>query len=79
MVLVVVAFCFDSEQEKTGVYVYDPAANAWSAEARPIPEKLSGNRKPKNGFYDPTLNAVLLYTAGDSQDDGVMWAYRYRR
>jgi hypothetical protein len=78
VVLLVVASYFDSEKERTGVYVYDPAANAWSAEARPIPEKLSGNHKPKNGFYDPTLNAVILHTAGDSQDDGVMWAYRHR-
>jgi hypothetical protein len=36
------------------------------------------NTHPKNGFYDAELNAFFLHSAGDSQDDGVFWAYRYK-
>jgi hypothetical protein len=32
----------------------------------------------KNGFHDPELNAVFLHSAGDSEDNGVFWAYRHR-
>jgi hypothetical protein len=32
----------------------------------------------KNGFYGAELNAVFLHSAGDSRDDGVIWAYRYK-
>jgi hypothetical protein len=78
VVLLVVASYFDSDKGRMGVYVYDPKTNAWSAEARVVPERLGGNRKPKNGFYDPALNAVIIHTAGDSQDDGVIWVYRYK-
>ena len=46
-------------------------------EPLPLPEKLR-NTQVKNGFYDPELNAVFLHSAGDSQDDGVIWVYRYR-
>jgi hypothetical protein len=59
------------------VYVYDPVANAWAAEPHPLPEKLR-NGQVKNGFYHPGLNAVFLHSAGDSRDDGVFWAYRYK-
>jgi len=64
--------------DRLGVYVYDPNANAWAEEALPVPEKLGLNRQPKNGFYDPELNAVFLHSAGDSENDSTVWAYRYR-
>jgi hypothetical protein len=64
--------------ERVGVYVYDPEANAWDEEPPPLPEKLR-NDQVKNGFYDPELNAVFIHSAGDSRDDGVFWAYRYRK
>lgn len=32
-----------------------------------------------SGFYDPDLNAHFVHVAGDSQDNGVMWVYRYHR
>jgi hypothetical protein len=78
VVLLVVHSWFDSDKGKLGIYVYDPGSNAWATDALAIPEKLGGNNKPKNGFYDPALNAVIIHTAGDSQDDGVIWAYRYK-
>jgi hypothetical protein len=79
VVLLIVHSSFDSSADRVGIYVYDPTTNSWSTEGLPVPGKLAGNRKPKNGFYDPELNAVFIHTAGDSQDDGVIWVYRYRR
>jgi len=79
VVLLVVHSSFDSEKGRVGVYVYDPNSNSWGAEAVAVPGKLSGNNKPKNGFFDPASNAVIIHTAGDSQDDGVIWVYRYKR
>jgi hypothetical protein len=32
-----------------------------------------------NAFYSPQLNAHFIHAAGDSQDNGVMWVYRYKR
>ena len=57
--------------------MYDPNANAWAEDVLPVPEKLGRNRQAKNGFYDPELNAVFIHSAGDSQDDGTIWVYRY--
>jgi hypothetical protein len=44
---------------------------------RALPEQLR-NTQVKNGFYDAGLNAVFLHSAGDSRDDGVVQAYRYK-
>jgi hypothetical protein len=63
--------------DRLGVYVYDPQANAWAEVPLPLPAKLR-NTQVKNGFYDAELNAIFLHSAGDSQDDGVIWAYRYK-
>jgi len=78
-VLLVFHSCHDDTPEKLGVYVYDPNANAWAEDVLPVPEKLGRNRQAKNGFYDPEFNAVFIHSAGDSQDDGTIWVYRYRR
>ena len=78
-VLLVFHSFHDDKPERLGVYVYDPAANAWADEPLPVPEKLGRNRQSKNGCYDPQLNVVFLHSAGDSQDDGTIWVYRYRR
>ena len=64
--------------DRLGVYLYDPLANAWTEEPLLLPEKLR-NMQVKNGFYDVELNAVFLHSAGDSRDDGVIWAYRYKK
>jgi hypothetical protein len=79
VVLLVVHSFADAKKETLGVYVYNPTANAWESEALPIPDKLAGDNRPKNGFYDPALNAVVIHAAGDSRDDGVVWVYRYKR
>jgi hypothetical protein len=59
--------------------VYDPRSNSWSEKATPLPDKLANLAQPKNGFYDPALNAVFLHAAGDSQDNGSIWVYRHKR
>jgi hypothetical protein len=79
VVLLVVHSFFDTDRKSVGVYIYDPKTNSWADDALLIPVKLAGNRQPKNGFYDPELNAVFLHSAGDSQDDGVIWVYRYKK
>jgi hypothetical protein len=66
-----------STEDRLGLYVYDPGANAWDEKPLELPKKLR-NRQVKNGFYDPERNALFLHSAGDSRDDGVIWAYRYR-
>ena len=59
-----------------GVYIYDPAANAWSEAPLPLPKEIS--RCP-SGFYCPDLNAHFIHCADDSADNGVMSVYRYKR
>ncbi len=78
VVLLVFHSHHDDKPEKLGIFVYDPQANAWADEPLTIPGKLGGDRNPKNGFYDPGLNAIFLHSAGDSRDDGVIWVYRYK-
>lgn len=77
-VLLIVHSFHDDTPERLGVYVYDPKSNAWADEPLSVPEKLGRNRQAKNGFYDPMLNAVFVHSAGDSRDDGTIWAYRYQ-
>jgi hypothetical protein len=69
---------YEETRKHVGVFEYDPGENAWR-DAGPIPDALAFNDRMKNGFYDPELNAVFIYTAGDSEDNGVMWVYRHRR
>ena len=62
----------------TGIRVYDPNTNSW---ADPLPFPATG---PKfhfaaNTFFDRELNAFFCHVAGDSNDDGVMWMYRYKK
>jgi hypothetical protein len=59
-----------------GVYVYDPAANAWGEAPRTVPKEFG---KCPSSFYDPELNVHFIHCAGDSADDGTMLAYRYKR
>jgi hypothetical protein len=33
----------------------------------------------RSAFYDAGLNAHFVFAAGDSRDDGAVWAYRYRK
>lgn len=62
-----------------GVFVYDPKTNAW-ADPIPFPEKSPGKfQYAANTFYDRELNTYFCHVAGDSNDDGVMWAYRHKK
>ncbi len=79
VVLLVMHSFHDDEPERLGVYVYDPKTNAWADEPLLIPDELGKNRQAKNGFYDPELNAVFIHSAGDSDDNGTMWVYRYKQ
>jgi hypothetical protein len=64
--------------EKRGVFVFDPATGAWGGEPSPLPASLKDFRQCGHGFYSPEVNAHFFYFAGDSDDNGTMWAYRYK-
>jgi hypothetical protein len=69
----------DEPGKRRGVYVYDPATNAW-ADPLPLPDDVVESIKNGNyGWYDPRLNAYFCHFASDSADDGTMWAYRYKK
>jgi hypothetical protein len=65
-------------EKKRGIHVYDPGANAWSAEPLPFPAAFP-TRRCVNGFYDPAWNVHVFHAAGDSRPDGTVWVYRHRR
>ena len=63
---------------RRGIYAYDPHTNRW-AEPLPLPADVKKSIRNGNyGFFDPGVNAYFCHFAGDSNDDGVMWAYRYK-
>src|SRR4029077_1567883 len=64
------------EKKHRGVYVYEPAANSWSGPIAPLPTEF---RLCASGFYSPELNAHFIHCAGDSDDNGVMLVYRYKK
>jgi hypothetical protein len=59
------------------IYTYVPTTGTWSNQVFPATVLSSVGGPSFNAFYDPTLNAYFCYVAGDSEDNGVMWAYRY--
>ena len=67
------------KQKKRGVFAYDPQANTWTTQPIPFPKGflLSGNGR--NSFYSPELNIHFFHVAGDSRDNGVIWAYRHKK
>jgi len=58
-----------------GIYVYDPAKNSWSETAQAIPKEFT---LCANSFYSAELNGHFIHVAGDSEDNGVMWVYRFK-
>jgi hypothetical protein len=63
---------------RRAVYVYHPETNTWD-EPLPLPENVAKSIRNGNyGFYDRELNAYFCHFAGDSADDGTMWAYRFK-
>lgn len=61
-----------------GVFTYDPRTNSW---ADPLPFPAGGPKFPfaANTCFDRELNAYFCHVAGDSNDNGVVWAYRYKK
>ncbi len=62
-----------------GVHAYDPKTNSW---ARPLSIPSGGPTFlgfAANVFYDPELNVYFCHIARDSEDNGVMWAYRFKK
>lgn len=72
---VVIVFRYGEEKAGGGIFIYDPAANAWSEAAAKIPEPWG---ECANAFYDPVLHVHFFHVAGDSLDNGVIWVYRHR-
>jgi hypothetical protein len=62
---------------EAGIWVYDPAANAWDEKPRPFADGRAW-RAQVNAFYDPQLNVHVYHLAGDSQPEGVIRAYRWK-
>jgi len=61
-----------------GVYVYNPQTNSW-ADPVPIPAGVLKRRFAANTCYDRDLNAFFCHVAGDSEDGGEVWVYRYKK
>lgn len=57
------------------VYTFDPNSETWTSV--PFPSSIPFGRV-WSAFYDPSLNAVFVFGAHDSTDDGEMWVYRFR-
>src|SRR5689334_19084846 len=53
--------------------------SAWAERPLPFPAKGPDVSRCWNGFYSPELNAHFFHVAGDSRDDGTVWAYLYKR
>jgi hypothetical protein len=73
---VVVLNVYRDSPEKRGIYIYDPVASTWSSKPRPIPKEITSHVN-LNAFYDPEMNTHVYHAAGDSEDNGVIWVYRY--
>ena len=59
-------------------YTYAPEEDAWTSQPLPS-EVLDAVGYPSfNAFYDPELNAYFVHAATDSEDNGTMFAYRWR-
>lgn len=60
------------------IYAYSPDADSWSSQPLSSEVLSSVGYASFNAFYDPELNAYFCHAATDSEDNGVMWAYRYK-
>jgi len=71
---------YKGRTEDRGLYFYSPAEGKWlSDKPRALPKDYGTKaRALTNAFYDPEFNVHYFFTAGDSYDNGTMWAYRYR-
>ncbi|MBL8025106.1 MAG: T9SS type A sorting domain-containing protein [Fibrobacteres bacterium] len=72
-----VILVFDFTTTKS-IYVFDPSSNQW-VDVIPFPASFKSVMRYTNcAFYDPVLGVFFIYSAGDSQDDGLMWVYKFR-
>ena len=62
---------------KGTVSAYNPDKEEWESSA-PIPKEVVGGGACWHAFYSPEVNATFAYVAGDSDDRGTMWAFRYK-
>ncbi len=69
---------FDYAYSKEKVRVYDPETSTW-LDPLPMPDGIQRRWDHGHAFYDPELNVHFVFLAGDSRDNGIMWAYRYKR
>ena len=61
------------------IYTYVPATGTWSSQAFPAAVLSAVSYPSVNAFYDPELNAYFCYLASDSDANGMMWAYRFKK
>jgi hypothetical protein len=67
------------QYDAKAIFVYSPSANSWSSTPMSS-EMLSSVSGPRfNAFYDAQINAYFVHAAGDSEDNGMMWVYRYKK
>jgi hypothetical protein len=72
----VLVFRHTGSPPERGVFAYAPQRNEWTTVGK-LPARWP--RGQVNAFYDPLLNVHFFHVAGDSEDDGVVVAYRYKR
>jgi hypothetical protein len=73
---VVVAIHFT--ETSPGIHVYNPDTNSW-ADPLLFPTDGPTFHFAANTFFDRELNAYFCHASGDSNDNGVMWVYRYKK
>ncbi|MBL8024833.1 MAG: T9SS type A sorting domain-containing protein [Fibrobacteres bacterium] len=72
-----IVLIFDFTNTKS-TYIFEPETNRWIS-AIPFPYEYKKVLKLNNApFYDNELGVHFIYTASDSRDDGIMWAYKLR-
>jgi hypothetical protein len=73
---IVLLFRHTGDGQERGVFAYDPQRNQWTTIGA-LPQRWP--RGQVNAFYDALLNVHLFHVAGDSDDNGVIVAYRYKQ
>lgn len=61
-----------------GFHAYNPNTNSWT-DMLPFPIAGPKFQFAGNTCYDRELNVYFCHVARDSEDDGVVWAYRYKK
>jgi hypothetical protein len=72
----VLVFRHTGSTTECGVFAYDPEHNQWTTAGK-LPVQWPHGQV--NAFYDPLLNVHFFHVAGDSDDNGVILAYRHKR